>query len=507
MCSRRDELMLLPVDVLDWLPAGNRSKSGPVPPLTRKDDAVATLEASAADDTLLQFASLMAQVGATSFALMFAAIHVRWHEWSGTRQGKLSATTALLELLTITLVATSYYSQVPGAWQIVATLCWLFGYGLTTMHWREARIQRQVGYLPTPADTFQIGFVSFPYISYGVLELSALATLHTPQWMKHRVQPDNVLRMAPRAVREALGLERHWHYWLTGALLWFLISGLAEVFVTLSPSLLDAEPQHQRELERIPGPSRPFSIAARFDPPSDSPLRCGIVLLPEVWGLGPDTLSLADRLAGRGHQVLVPDYYDGRRTARKLMKVFLKPDQYAADYARIAQESRSWFEQKGSGRGTVVVGLSIGGTAALADLSGWDAVVAFYPERPQNPRTEAAAPPTLLLYGDKDKKAVKRDIPRIAEKLGPRVLVVPPFASAKHSFMGTGRSVPLWLRPFTWAVAGPNAIAADEAWTTMIDFVDKHARIPEPQADEAPTPPAHTHLTVFQRLKAWWTVS
>lgn len=189
-----------------------------------------------------RFTDLLSQVGITAFALMFAAIQIRWQgvgegsrrarDLSVTRHGKLAAITALWELLTVTLVSVAFSAatrEVVGTsatpavppngdfmwtwgWRAVAVACAGTGYVLAVSHVRETRNQRRLGHVATLADRFQASWGFAPFASYGILIVVAL-------WPADATP----------------------YSWFAAVLVWFLLSGLLEVWVTLSPSMLEAE--------------------------------------------------------------------------------------------------------------------------------------------------------------------------------------------------------------------------------------------------------------------------
>jgi dienelactone hydrolase len=442
----------------------------------------------------------MAQVGATSFALMFAAIQFRWRDWAGTRLGKLAATTALLELLTVTVVCVAFYANVSvvgfSLWQLVAAGCFILGYALTFMYLQELRRARILGYLPTPADDFQRGWSFAPFLAYGVLLATVVVSRLDGSWWDQREhgQP-GLLRWVAETSVTVLHLP-NWQAWLAGVLVWFLISGLIEVIVSLSPNMLEPELNRYTGSVRIPAvhnamdddthdtdgdPDHPrFVIAARFRPKRSRQPRVAVVLLPEIWGVTPDTLALADRLAGRGHVVLVVDYYQGRRSGLKVLKACRHASTSASRLARMASVARWWLAERGYNE-VAVVGLSVGATAALTQTEGWAAVVAFYPEQPEHFALPENPPRTLILVAGRDHDKPRSDAHVVHQAIGSSS-ELHEYPQARHSFMGTGRSMPAIIRPFLWRRYGPDPLAAQDAFSRLTKLLDEVTREVRPPA-------------------------
>lgn len=417
----------------------------------------------------------MSQVGVTAFALMFAAIQIRWQSGAGssrpndnlasTRLGKLAAITALWELLTVTLVSVSFSAatrdmDARGAdfmwvwgWRAIAIFCAATGYYLTVSHLRETRTQRLLGRVATPSDRFQASWAFAPFGSYGALMVVAV-------WPACN---------APYPV-------------FAGVLVWLLLSGLLEVWVTLSPSMLEAE------LENVPAavdvPARGASGASsvrcvEFSPEHRRPGSPSVVILPDIWGIKHDLLALGDRLCTDGHHVVIVDYYQGRSQPLRWLGYARRPRDKAVEIARDAETVRDWLLAVRRAE-AALIGLSIGGGAAILQRGPWQKTAIFYP---------SAVPDLLPALGRLDPKRVRvyladrdddtlppgeqadglrtvRDV--VTQELATSVVREP---GTRHGYMGTGRSIPLLLRAAFHKWLGPNPVAARKSEEDLLAFL------------------------------------
>lgn len=163
-----------------------------------------------------QFFGTMSQVGITAFALMFAALQIRWNQVSRSRLGKLSTVCSLLELLAAAIISLAVITGYPLVWQITGLACLVAGYWATLLHRSEYR-RSTVGEKSLPSNRAKAMFGIIPFLSYGTIgACSALA----------------FLGVIP--VENALGT-------FSIVTIWFVISGSFESFLTLSPHWLSAE--------------------------------------------------------------------------------------------------------------------------------------------------------------------------------------------------------------------------------------------------------------------------
>lgn len=437
-----------------------------------------------------RFTDLLSQVGITAFALMFAAIQIRWQgvgegsrrarDLSVTRHGKLAAITALWELLTVTLVSVAFSAatrEVVGTsatpavppngdfmwtwgWRAVAVACAGTGYVLAVSHVRETRNQRRLGHVATLADRFQASWGFAPFASYGILIVVAL-------WPADATP----------------------YSWFAAVLVWFLLSGLLEVWVTLSPSMLEAEMDNIPRLVTIDAKDqsgRALSTGGiqciEFSPDARGTRHGAVVVLPDIWGPKHDVLAFGDRLSGDGYRVVIVDYYRGSTSPLRWLGNYRRARTKAAEIGAQASEVRAWLrEQKASP--IHLIGFSMGGAAALLQDGYWDRIASFYPAPVDGLATSLTtlSPERVKVYlAEADHDELRRDeqdndkgIKTVRDLVCKHLpLSHIKINGTRHGFMGTGRSIPFLLRiwPFTnWL--GPNAVRAQEAEADLRSFL------------------------------------
>lgn len=428
---------------------------------------------------------LMAQVGVTAFTLMFAAVQFRWRDWSRTRLGKLAAGTALLELLTVTLVSVAIATQVHPVWIITCMAAAGTGLWATRTHVAEFRRQRRTGWFPTPSDEFQMGAAVLPHISYGLLLLSPIA------WSAAVILDSGDLQLIAEGV-------------LAVDLAWFLFSGLTEVLITLSPNLLDPEGAYEVGSMKI-GDAGSHALILRakrrhqsgfpeLTPTQEDEPGLGLVLLPEIWGVKPAMVKIAERLADRGYLVAIPDYYADRQSLAQIIgtdkRLRCGDESEIARVFSLAKDTREALKQRFASLADIdAVGLSLGGSAALSDPSIWRRVVSLYPASFTVKRPRCASNALILLatledggnpavpkWDRPDSSAEDTDGPIPQDPAGQwrrafsgAIVVGIP---GKHSFLG-GRSAspPVRLVLRGMGRASFSKKASDDAWSRLQNFL------------------------------------
>jgi carboxymethylenebutenolidase len=108
--------------------------------------------------------------------------------------------------------------------------------------------------------------------------------------------------------------------------------------------------------------------------------RAGVVVIQEWWGLSPQILRLADRLATEGFQVLLPDLYRGKLTTDPQQAQNLMTHLNWGDAT--SQDIQGAIQHLGQASMPVaVIGFCMGGALTLmaaATLTGLEAAVCFY---------------------------------------------------------------------------------------------------------------------------------
>lgn len=156
------------------------------------------------------------------------------------------------------------------------------------------------------------------------------------------------------------------------------------------------------------------NVAAYSASPID-PRGAAILVLPEIYNLNGWVRDVAQRYAGQGFEVLVPDLFwrqvaqqdlpytpEGQQAGRQLAGAL---DRAVAvqDLARLVQ---AWRKELPAGTPVLTVGYCLGGELAylLAAAGAVDAASAYYPTRMENHLEHGAGitVPTQLHFGELD---------------------------------------------------------------------------------------------------------
>lgn len=162
----------------------------------------------------ISFFAVMAQVGVTAFALMFATAQYPGREWTRTRLGKVAILSSLCELFALSLVSIGVAARVEFVWQVLAIASALTGLGITLLHHRAFSVE--AGATRLPADDLQHKLNILPIFSYGALGIAGTWSLVT-------ATEDGPLVAA------------------TIVVIWLPISGSFETYLTLAPHGLAPE--------------------------------------------------------------------------------------------------------------------------------------------------------------------------------------------------------------------------------------------------------------------------
>ncbi|MBX3181460.1 MAG: dienelactone hydrolase family protein [Polyangiaceae bacterium] len=188
-----------------------------------------------------------------------------------------------------------------------------------------------------------------------------------------------------------------------------------------------------------------------------------VILLQEWWGLNPQIKGLADRLAGEGFRVLVPDLFRGKVTtdadeANHLMTGLDFMDATTQDI----QGAASYLRERAAK--VAVMGFCMGGALTLlssAKVDGVDAGVCLY----GIPPAEALDPSTIRVplschFGTKDYWCTPDVVKALTERLEAGSVSYELFNyEADHAFMNEAR-------PEVYDRA-----AAELAWQRSVDFL------------------------------------
>lgn len=206
----------------------------------------------------------------------------------------------------------------------------------------------------------------------------------------------------------------------------------------------------------------------------------GVVLLHEAWGLTPDIEWAAQRLAGYGYVVMVPDLKPVMRGTLGAVAQVVAGQGPLVDHATAFLDIAGERPEVEAGGGLGLIGFSMG--AALGLLVGNHPRVAVlglnYGLVP--PRVRDLTVPVVASFGGHD-----RLLPRSGSglrKLAARSNIehdIEVYPGVGHSFMTPVDS----HHPATLRRAlsiGYESDAADQAWARMRSFLSRHMAVPSP---------------------------
>ncbi len=197
--------------------------------------------------------------------------------------------------------------------------------------------------------------------------------------------------------------------------------------------------------------------------------RAGVVVLQEWWGLNPQILRTADRLATEGFQVLVPDLYHGKLTtdARVAQTLMSQLDWGKAT----SQDIQGAIRHLGQTNIPVaVIGFCMGGALTLmaaATLTGLEAAVCFYGLPPAGAADLTQIKiPLLAHFATQDDWCTPARVDELEATLQKGQVVYQLYRyEAQHAFMNEDRA----------DVHNPEATA--EAWERTLAFLNTQLKI------------------------------
>lgn len=223
------------------------------------------------------------------------------------------------------------------------------------------------------------------------------------------------------------------------------------------------------------------------------PLKGGLIVIEEIWGLVPHITAVADRFAGEGYLVLAPELLgdvlgtangqelmeartdpdEARRTAvqpvlRELFSAMGDPDFAAGAVAKLVTLVDALAAEPGVEGRIGVLGFCFGGTYSYA-LAAADprvkAAVPFYGSAPSAEDIARIQAPVLALYGQHDERLIDA-LPGVEEA----------FAAAgkdftDHVYPDSGHAFFNDTNPHSY-----NEADADDAWQRATGFLARHLR-------------------------------
>jgi carboxymethylenebutenolidase len=228
-------------------------------------------------------------------------------------------------------------------------------------------------------------------------------------------------------------------------------------------------------------------------PPAGTPVKGGLIVIHEIWGLVDHIRDVADRFAREGWVVAAPDILsragmtpnlgeqlsairagdddDAKNAAQTRMREAAAPmrsPEYAVWAVGALQEVLDWLDaQPGTAGHLAVTGFCFGGTYSFA-LAAADtrirAAVPFYGAPPESTELPSIGAPILAFYGDEDERLIT-GLPEVSREMADAGVHFSPTV-----FQGTGHAF--------FNDTNPHAYHADyaaQAWQATLRFLDEHA--------------------------------
>lgn len=207
----------------------------------------------------------------------------------------------------------------------------------------------------------------------------------------------------------------------------------------------------------------------------------GVLLFQEIFGINDNMRGLADRLAGEGYLVLVPDMFwrleprFERKDESGMADAFAMVQRFDLQQgiADIAATHAHLLSMEGCSGKVGAAGFCLGGTLALAcalhsrvDGRGIDAAVSYYGSGNNDllPDIDQVACPVLFHYGDQDPFIPEDKIAEVEAAVADRPDLTVLRYPAGHAFSN-------WDAPSMY-----QAEAAELAWSRTLDFLAEHLR-------------------------------
>ena len=201
-------------------------------------------------------------------------------------------------------------------------------------------------------------------------------------------------------------------------------------------------------------------------------------MLHEIWGIDEVMRRLADRLAGLGYLVHLPDLSGDGPWLRCIRGAFRAFQGRTGKPFELIESCRQQLVDDPDGTGKVgVIGFCFGGGfALLVSGDGFHASAVNYGPIPDDIDTVAErSAPTVASYGAKDRLA--RRVPALTAALREHGVPhdVEVYPSAGHCFLDDAVNGPRLLRPLArFTSVGPEPVAAADAWRRIEAFFGEH---------------------------------
>ena len=212
-----------------------------------------------------------------------------------------------------------------------------------------------------------------------------------------------------------------------------------------------------------------FKLGAyRADP--SAPVKGGIVVIQEIFGVNHHIRTVCDRLAAEGYAAVAPALFDRQQPN---FECGYSPDEIAnarkfvanPDWGAMMKDVQAAIDDAKQSGPTAIIGFCLGGTLAFlagAKLNGLSAAIGYYGGQIVKNADEKPKVPTQLHFGEKDASIPMSDVETIKQKRGGDCEIYV-YAGAQHGFYCDERG-------------SYDEASAKLGWQRSLDFLQKHLK-------------------------------
>jgi carboxymethylenebutenolidase len=214
--------------------------------------------------------------------------------------------------------------------------------------------------------------------------------------------------------------------------------------------------------------------------------RRGVVVIHEIFGRQPEIDAVVDRFGALGYAGIAPDLCKAPSLLGCIRNTMLAMREGRGPAVAQANAIRRWLcERTGIAETNVgIIGFCLGGSFALAVGRGWGAISTNYGQIPSNPEVIRGLGPTIGCYGGRDRPARGAGA-TLESRLRPLGVEVETytFPQAGHAFLTDGDHKVLKFLTAPLLHIDYDAATAEEAWSKIAAFFDKHLGDGSPRAE------------------------
>jgi len=210
-----------------------------------------------------------------------------------------------------------------------------------------------------------------------------------------------------------------------------------------------------------------FKLGAYRAEPT-GPVKGGIVVIQEIFGVNHHIRAVCDRLAGEGYAAVAPAVFDRQQPD---FECGYSPDEIAnarkfvanPDWGAMLRDVQAAIDTLKKEGPVAIMGFCMGGTIAFiaaSKLNGLAAAIGYYGGQTVKNADQKPKVPTLLHFGEKDASIPMSDVETIKQKRGGDCEIYV-YADAQHGFNCDERG-------------SYNEAAAKLAWQRSMAFLQKH---------------------------------